>query len=117
MSRKNGRLFLVSFLLLLITVSVSCVCGRYIPIKCCICGKHITTLSAVEYSIGPWADIPCIHPMCESYLSQFLAPNCGMSSGQWLEIRGWNPRPEETTGKTWKEIVDKETKLEDFMNK
>ena len=40
-----------------------------------------------------------------------------MSSGEWLEIRGWNPRPEETTGKTWKEIVDKETKLEDFMNK
>lgn len=104
--RRAKCIFGAGVCLLLFNFVFCMIATRIIPIDCVYCRKRITNISYLESMSGPWRDIPCFHPGCQDYVCNFLAPNCGLTMGEWLEIRGWNPRPEETRGKNWLEIVE-----------
>jgi hypothetical protein len=106
--RRAKWVFAAGFTLLVANFFFSIVSTRLIKVDCAYCKKRITNISYLEHTFGPWKDIPCLHPGCHDYIANFLAPNSSMTIGQWLEIRGWNPRSEETRGKTWKEIIEKD---------
>jgi hypothetical protein len=104
---KTIKLFIISIFILILSITISSLNGRFIPINCCICGEHVRTVSWLECKVGPWEDIPCIHQGCHKHLAITLAPNCNMSIGEWLEIRGYNPRAEEEKGMAFEDIMNK----------
>jgi hypothetical protein len=106
---KRAKILLrIAITIMVLNFVFCCLMTRIINIDCFYCKRRIYTLSAIEYFSGPWKDIPCFHPMCQDYVCNFLAPNCGLSIGRWLEIRGYEPRAEEIEEKTWEEIINDE---------
>ena len=93
--QEYKKLFLVSLFCLLGAITVSLLNSRLIKVKCMICKEDVDSVSLVEYYFGSWRSIPILHPICNSYIIDFLAPNSDMTAGEWLEIRGWEPRHNE----------------------
>lgn len=103
--RRSKWVFAAGFTLLIGNFFFSIISTRLIKVDCAYCKERITNISYLESVAGPWKDIPCLHTGCHDYIATFLAPNSNMTVGRWLEIRGWNPRPEEIAGKTWTELI------------
>ena len=100
---------------IMLITSITCLClciillicsTRVINIKCFLCKGLVDRVSLIEYHTGTFKFIPCLHPVCASQISDTLAPNSFMTFGQWLEIRGWEPRHEELSNKTFDEILN-----------
>ena len=78
------------FIILLTVIIVLTVTNfRYKPINCALCKDQIYLVSATEYYLGPFKDVPTLHPNCQDYIATYLAPNSFMNIKEWLEIRGW----------------------------
>jgi hypothetical protein len=103
---KQQKILACALTLLTLTIALISSSSRFIPIKCALCQDEIQNVSYIEYKMGPWDNIPCLHTTCYSYINSYLAPNCDMTTAQWLETRGWSPRPNQTTGKTNAELSD-----------
>ena len=106
MSKKQQIVLGLSLTVLTFTILLIAVSSKFIPTKCALCKKDVQHISYIEKKLGPWEEIPILHPTCHSYIVEYLAPNCDMTVGEWFEYRGWLPRPEETTGKTEQELLD-----------
>lgn len=116
MTKKIKLLFVVSLSLLLMTMLTGIFVSRLIRVDCVYCGGNYMMISLLEDHFGYFDDIPIVHFECEKEVAK-LANEEQITVGQWLEERGYRPRPEEIEGKTWKEIINRETKLEDFIKK
>lgn len=108
--RKAKRLITLAVVLLLINFTCSILFTRIISINCACCERNIYTLSLAEYQTGPWKNIPCLHQECHKYVAEFLAPNSGMTVGQWLEIRGYKLRQDDISGLSWQELINRKYK-------
>ena len=106
--RRAKRLTTVAVVILLINFAFSILFTRIIPMNCAYCERNVNTLSLIEYEIGPWKSIPCLHQECHKLIAEFLAPNSGMTVGQWLEIRGYKVRQEDISGLSWQELINRE---------
>ena len=106
MSKKQQIILGLSLTILTLTVISIALTSRFISVECALCKEEVQKISYLEKRISYWDDIPIIHPICHSYIVDYLAPNCDMTVGEWLEMRGWKPRPDETSGKTHQELLD-----------
>ena len=104
--KNNNILFFVCLTILTLAVILISMGSQMIPAKCALCQEEVQKISYLEKKLGPWEQIPVLHPACHNYIVKYLAPNCNMTTGEWLEIRGWNPRPEETANKSYQELLD-----------
>ena len=43
--------------------------------------EEVQKISYLEKRISYWDEIPIIHPICHSYIVDYLAPNCDMTVG------------------------------------
>jgi len=78
--------YIAGMLLLIVIVSVASF--RYKPINCALCENRIYLVSLSEYYLGAWSSVPTIHPVCQNYIIEVLAPNSDMDLSEWLAIRG-----------------------------
>lgn len=83
---QRCRYFII---LLTVTIVLTVTNFRYKPINCALCKDQIYLVSATEYYLGPFKDVPTLHPLCQDYIITHLAPNSFMNIREWLEIRGW----------------------------
>ncbi len=110
MSKKEKIILGVSLFVLTLTITLIILASPVVPLKCALCKDTVQKMCLAEYLTGPWREIPVLHPDCHNHISKHLAPNCDMTVGEWLEKRGWEPRPPETTGMSYQELLD-------FLNK
>jgi len=106
MSKKQKFILSLSLTILTLSIISIALCSDLIPVKCALCKEEIHKVSYIERKIKYWDEIPILHPSCHAHIVEYLAPNCDMTVGEWLEYRGWNPRPEETTGMNHQELLD-----------
>jgi hypothetical protein len=109
MSDKTKKVGILTMLAMIATVSMAVCFTRVIPVNCALCKDRIYTLSLFEYHSGPWKEIPSIHLYCFEQIATIYGPNTDMTVGEWLEIRGWEPRSEEQK-KAFEKLI------EDFIN-
>lgn len=106
MSKKQQVILGLSLTILTLSIISIALTSKFISINCALCKKEVQKISYLEKRISYWDDIPILHPLCNSYIIDYLAPNCDMTVGEWLETRGWKPRAEETTGMSHQELLD-----------
>ena len=118
MTKRNKKRIAISFLLLIyLFIFTQSFIGDSIDIECCVCKKTIITVTEAEYHHGPWEDIPCLHRQCLVKVQDILAPNSGMTVGQWFEVRGFNPRHEDIAGLSWSELINREYEMPEVLKK
>lgn len=101
------KMLYVSVGILILSIITTALGGRFVHLECLVCDENIDSVSYLEYKLGPFEEIPMMHPRCSDYVANTLAANSDMSFGEWLEIRGWLPRAEETTGLPIKDLLEK----------
>lgn len=106
MSKKQQVILGLSLTILTLTIISIALTSKLISINCALCKHEVQKISYLEKRVSYWDDIPILHPLCNSYIIDYLAPNCDMTVGEWLETRGWKPRPEETTGMSHQELLN-----------
>ena len=74
----------------IVTVLIVLATSRMLTVDCYMCKKAVFTASPVEYHAGPFKDIPALHIHCAKHIAEHSAPNCGLSVGEWLDIRGFD---------------------------
>lgn len=83
----KANLFAVCVLLSSITLTFV---GARFDTECCpVCEKEVFVVSKLEKWVGPFKDIPVIHPICADYLKREIAPREGKTMNQWLRERGY----------------------------
>lgn len=85
---RNWR---VALALNLITIACAIGATRSCTVDCAHCGHAIFAISPVETMIDPWADICKLHLPCAKHLSEHVLPQRGITLGQWLEEKGYDP--------------------------
>ena len=118
MTKKNKkRALLLIILFIYLFIFTQSYIGDSIDIECYVCKKTIITVTEAEYHRGPWEDIPCLHRQCLAKVQDILAPNSGMTVGEWFEVRGFNPRHEDIAGLNWSELINRELKPKENLKK
>ena len=90
--------------LLVAIILVSVFNTRLKHIVCPLCHEDVACVSLVEYNLGPWKEIPTLHPLCQDQIANVLAPNNNMGLTEWLRIRGYY---DERFGTTTQERIEK----------
>jgi len=115
--KNKQRAILFTISLIYLFIFTQSFIGDSIDIECCVCKKTIITVTEAEYHHGPWEDIPCLHRQCLVKVQDILAPNSGMTVGQWFEVRGFNPRHEDISGLSWSELINREYEMPEVLKK
>jgi hypothetical protein len=89
--REKIQCSIFALILLLFSVVTSALNSRLFTLKCIICNDVVHNLSIIEYYFGPFEKIAITHPVCNTYIATYLAPNSDMTIGEWLSIRGYDP--------------------------
>ena len=72
----------------IIILLVALSCSRFFSCDCPVCNRPVFVLSAVEMHVGPFRDIPTIHPECFVDLRDSLEFHY-LNIHTWFEERGY----------------------------
>jgi len=91
MNWREAREILQTNLIILLTaiVILSAASFRYKGIDCALCKDRIYTVSALEWYVGSWQEVPTLHPLCQDHIASYLAPKEGMTMTEWLIDKGF----------------------------
>lgn len=87
MSKTQTAKFQIVLLVLILLVTAAT--SRFTRIKCALCKQDAHIVSWFEYQLGPWKNVPTLHPSCQYHIAASLAPNADMNMTEWLKIRGF----------------------------
>ena len=102
---KCKWMLITSLVCLFLSITLTLLNVRLVKLQCFLCKGDISNISYLEYVSGSFRYIPCLHPVCASQVADVLAPNSYMTVGQWLEIRGWEPRHQDLSNKSFDELL------------
>ncbi len=94
-NKRSTFLALFNVFLLAVILAVVATTARTKTCNCAVCDRPVFVLSYLEQHVGPFKDIPAIHPTCAVYLKEFLAPNAGQTISEWLKYRGYYLTPDQ----------------------
>ncbi len=75
--------------LLLVVIVLVMLSSRLHSINCPVCHHKVHVLSTIEQYMGPFKDIPSVHPQCANYLREVICPEQGVNMHQWFVARGY----------------------------
>ncbi len=88
-TKRSVSLALFNVSLLVVILGIVAATARTQTCDCAVCGRKVFVLSYVEQYVGPFKDIPSIHPSCAAFLKERIAPASGMSVSEWLRAKGY----------------------------